>query len=689
MKSSNHWNFFKWDTKKVPIIGKSENPGFSSPNSVDAEEGGNNLQCMSSILLLIPLILMLFLSLTPGISMSEDLGRHLLLGRIICETKSIPETNFLTYTCPDFPFINHHWLSEVILFLGHKLGGLNALLIAKACIMTITLFLAMTTTVPRRSSALYLFTCTLAAVTMAFRAHIRPELITYLGVALFGWLLTRIDRSVGRKKTMYWLCLIAYGWFWANAHIYFIFGIGMVGAYVLSCYIVRAKKSHDLIKALPRKEAVALLLLTGMCCVNPNGVKGLFYPLTIFNNYGVAITENRSPLELWETVVNPMLLALPFLSLIGLYAMVRGVRQPIHALSLTRMIIVVTALISSWMMARSAPLLALTLPPLLGGILIPTKPEFLPLRIIRHLAVVLLQIGLIYSVLEGAYYRIFPSPIGPTPFGLDDESRYMALHQLQEKGLPEPIFCDYNIGSLVEYNLYPAPSYVDNRPEAFPAAFWENEYIPSLALTERWHQTVAERDIKTVIVSLTGVGEGFVSTMTRNPDWQLVHLDFLCAVWIRNDAMAAQQNPALTLADIEQYRSRIERDITQLDSQPFWKRQIVADQLIYEIYSLICIGSPDKAWPLIWQIHLRYPDYQIVHELLRVCAPSYATESIEHILKQQSRFPLAAKQILDYGRVLEQAGRTNEAHRLYRHGRLFFPLNMPLQKLLTTEKSTS
>ena len=511
---------------------------------------------------------MLLLAFTPGISMSEDLGRHLLLGRIICETKMIPETNYLTYTFPDFPFINHHWLSEVILFLGHRTGGLNALLIAKACIMTAALFLAMITGKPRRSSALFNFACMLSAVTLAFRAHIRPELVTYLGVAWFGWLLTRIDGASGRKRQMYWLLLLAYGWFWANAHIYFIFGIGMVGAYVLSCWITRMQQSKHVVTAFPRRETCALLLLIGVCCINPNGINGLLYPLTIFNNYGIAITENRSPLALWETVINPMLLALPALTLICLYAMINTFRQPLHTLAITRLIIATAALVSTWMMARSAPLLALTLPPLLGGILLHSRPTPIRVNIIAQTLVVLAQLVLMYSVLEGSYYRIFPSPIGPTPFGLDDESRYMALAHLQERGLPAPVFCDYNIGSLVEYNLYPESSYVDNRPEAFPATFWQNEYLPSLALAERWRQTVAERDIKTVIVSLTGVGAGFVSTLTQDPDWQLVHIDFLCAVWIRMDVLPSQDIPAYTFGDLEHYQAAIERGISQLDNLP-------------------------------------------------------------------------------------------------------------------------
>ena len=82
---------------------------------------------MRKLIVIGPVLLMLLLAWTPGISFTEDLGRHLLLGQIISETHHVPDTNYLTYTHPDFPFVNHHWLSEVILYRLHNLIGLNAL----------------------------------------------------------------------------------------------------------------------------------------------------------------------------------------------------------------------------------------------------------------------------------------------------------------------------------------------------------------------------------------------------------------------------------------------------------------------------------------------------------------------------------------------------------------------------------
>jgi len=50
---------------------------------------------------------------------SQDLSRHLKLGEIISKEHDFPRTNLFSYTFPDFPFANHHWLAEVdFLFLA-------------------------------------------------------------------------------------------------------------------------------------------------------------------------------------------------------------------------------------------------------------------------------------------------------------------------------------------------------------------------------------------------------------------------------------------------------------------------------------------------------------------------------------------------------------------------------------------
>src|SRR3989304_8360126 len=71
----------------------------------------------------------------PITSITQDLGRHLITGEIILKTHSVPKTNLFSYTYPNFPFVNHHWLSEVFYSITFSKLGFNGLLISNATLI--------------------------------------------------------------------------------------------------------------------------------------------------------------------------------------------------------------------------------------------------------------------------------------------------------------------------------------------------------------------------------------------------------------------------------------------------------------------------------------------------------------------------------------------------------------------------
>src|SRR3989344_9183453 len=81
-------------------------------------------------------------------SIGQDIGRHLKVGEIIWQMNfgegsgakpgisvEVPKTNLFSFTEPDFPFVNHHWLSEVLFFGVFNLGGFTGLILLKAVLM--------------------------------------------------------------------------------------------------------------------------------------------------------------------------------------------------------------------------------------------------------------------------------------------------------------------------------------------------------------------------------------------------------------------------------------------------------------------------------------------------------------------------------------------------------------------------
>src|SRR3989344_2451426 len=74
-------------------------------------------------------------------SIGQDIGRHLKVGEIIWQTKSVPITNSFSFTEPDFPFTNHHWLSEVIFYGVFNLSGFTGLIWLKIFLVLATFLL--------------------------------------------------------------------------------------------------------------------------------------------------------------------------------------------------------------------------------------------------------------------------------------------------------------------------------------------------------------------------------------------------------------------------------------------------------------------------------------------------------------------------------------------------------------------
>lgn len=645
-----------------------------------------------------PLALMFLLAFTPGLSFTEDLGRHLLLGRIIWEGKAVPDTNLLTYTYPDFPFVNHHWLAEVLFYWLHRLVGFNGMIVWKMVVMSLALGLALTAVRPARRYSLYWLAGLLSAVILGFRAHVRPELLTYLGVALYLWSFERIRQGAQWPR---WL-ILGYALLWANSHIYFLFGVGMVAAFALE----RAVAGRSRVSL--RAEAGWLAAVAAISCVNPQGIRGFLYPLRIFSNYSLGLVENASPLEVWASVINPMLIALPPLcTLFGVAVLALWHRRGKGGVGRAANVLVgLTALVMSWLMVRSTPLFALSALPVIAAALAPAREEDAESRAgetrTRTLAyrrpswtpgaaaALLLNLWLAHGLLEGWYTRIFPAPVGPAPLGFEDEERFLRLRQLaSQHGLRGPIFSDFKIGSLLEYELHPEAAYVDNRPEAFPATFWRKEYVPALGLREDWARVEKERRFNAVIVSLVGAKEFFIQELLRRPEWVLVYLDGLAAVLVRNSAANAGIIGELRFSPerIDAYAAQIGRRIDALDGVPWWRRQVDTEWTVQELYSLVCIGEYRKAWPHVWKLHQKYPDHQGVQEFLWVSVPPSDADRVKPVFARRARWPLAVKEVVNWGGHVASTEDLAEAERILRRGRLFFPLSPILRQTLEKVES--
>ena len=144
-------------------------------------------------------------------------------------------------------------------------------------------------------------------------------------VAVFFTVLWRVHR---RTLPNGWLwTLPALEALWVNFHAGFALGPVIVGTFLVAELIQLRESGRD---AHPSKlftlgAILGLTILAGLA--NPNGIRGLLFPVTVSSNYGMDVQENLSMFRLQDTPVVPIMeIAVLFLAAVWVVAYRRRVR---------------------------------------------------------------------------------------------------------------------------------------------------------------------------------------------------------------------------------------------------------------------------------------------------------------------------------------------------------------------------
>lgn len=442
------------------------------------------------------------LSFSTSTDFSQDLGRHLKLGEIIWQTKTIPSVNLFSYTNTTFPFINHHWLAEVIYFCLKSIFGLFSLQILKIVLILFAGWISIKSGFAKGSRLVVLLTSLFLFPLLLDRLDIRPELFGFLFFAFLLYILYFQEQ----KKLYYLVPLILL--LWVNIHITFILGLGLV--------------------LLKRKKILTIFTLLA-AMINPQGISGVLYPLNIWKNYGYTIVENQNLFFLKSVILNPLiqyfLLSIPFI-FVALFILFARKKY-------TLFIILLTFFILPFWQIRHMPFFVLAAIPTVSYAFslvlfnLNTNRRFEQYGKITYGILILLCILFSTSFIINIYYQAFDKS---KLFGMGfDESQKQATDFVLKSKLKGRIFNNFDIGGYVIYRLFPTYKvFVDNRPEAYPEDFFQNIYIPLQENKELREKIFKQYDIHTVFFSHTDMtpwGRTFMEQILTEPKWKTIYLD--------------------------------------------------------------------------------------------------------------------------------------------------------------------
>ncbi|MFN8607712.1 MAG: hypothetical protein U0931_09280 [Vulcanimicrobiota bacterium] len=225
---------------------------------------------------------------------SADLWWLLADGRLISQSGHIPQRDPFSWSAPGAPWHNDQWLSGWLAFQVYGLGGLEALHLVKALLITASLVLMLDTGRRLRPDGQAGWLAPALAITLLgaegrFFFDVRAYLFTYFGLALlWRWLQLRPRQNP--------LALFALFAIWGNLHG------GVSGGLLLLGLTAAIRRDRQ------------LLGLTGLAalaaCCNPSGIWLLLHPLRLLGSPWGRYLNEWAPVWRRPDLFRPCLLAM-------------------------------------------------------------------------------------------------------------------------------------------------------------------------------------------------------------------------------------------------------------------------------------------------------------------------------------------------------------------------------------------
>ncbi|HEY9715025.1 MAG TPA: hypothetical protein V6C72_16265 [Chroococcales cyanobacterium] len=490
------------------------------------------------------LFLTLYGAFITGIVLREpDICFLLASGRWICEHGQLPHIDPFSYTTGyhDQAYVIEKWLTEVIFFSLWKFTSVNGLLVFDAIVLGLT-FVVM----PYRLCALHgvrggkalavAGTCMLASFS---HLAVRPEIFSYLLIAIFLELLTRYSKrsnqaereqaAAGRIDWRLIAIFAALSALWANLHTLFIVGFMILALYagceIAGKYILKNETHFNWTVTIALGASVLATL------VNPYGTALWAYLPNVFGPFNDRNNEMQ-PIGM-GAFTNPLNYGFDALVLAGTCMLARrgiaGFTRARDAADLFFKLLIPAGIIGGIKTIRTIPISDLFISCGLANLIgreskekqeggekpLPLDEVFEPLSPV-WISSVLFLCGL------GAFlmtYIVPPEiPQGSAAFA----PPFKAIAYI-DKHRPEGNLLNYaHFGNVMMWQLRDTPPvFIDSRYNLFGNNLLK-DYFTMTNCSDNWRQLMQKYKIDWIFMPPS---QKISETLARDPDWQVVYQD--------------------------------------------------------------------------------------------------------------------------------------------------------------------
>lgn len=470
-------------------------------------------------------------------------GWHIVTGMHILDTGSIPHTDILTSSHAERPWVAYQWLTDVIMALLVKAGGLN--LLAVACSVTISsLFLMLYDRMRRDGVSVFpsLFFVVVGSLLSAMHFLARPHLLNFWGVYIFSTKLEDFYRGrLDFKKLCLWL--IPTMILWTNMHPAFALGIGISGIYFVAilfgCFFNSdaegAKNNFQRLKSL----FILLVALCAVTLVNPYGIE-LHQYIYLYLKTKTAVVSQTDEFQspAFHGDLHSICLEILF------FALLAGLFRAAKNISLPRFLTVVTFAHMALQAKRNMPLFAIVALPAIGELLghmklfgsIATENQNVLQKVIArgrkafsdfeaqelqckmHVVPIVFSLFLAVAAFMGG--SVAGNQILNSGFNPKDKPTKTLDYVVKNNLDPANGFNYDNWGGFLRYKTGKRV-FIDDRADFFPESFYL-EYASCSRALPGFEKVFEKYHLYWVIMPSNSLLGGELS---KNPDWKLVAED--------------------------------------------------------------------------------------------------------------------------------------------------------------------
>lgn len=485
-------------------------------------------------------VALLVFSLTFREVSDADIWFDLVAGADIFSGRFLRE-NYYSYVDPHHPWLNLHWLYDVILFIIVKIGGIPLAVVSAVLIWLLIFRLLWLASSAEHNPYIASLILALSALTMVDRFVIRSELASYFFLALF-MAVPQISKTKNSPKIL-WLLPLAQA-LWANMHSYWIIGAVyliaiVIGARLASFKILKPFRnsltmSEEIKKALTKISLICLI----MPILNPYLLKGYFAPFVISHQlkggdiFREFVAENKSPFHEWGMLGND------FLYLFILYACVMFISSFIAGRNVNpvKLFFSLVFFLMSIQAQRIIPLFAMMSAPLtidnLSNIKVSKK------RAIRHAITGIISVGLILIAISSICGGLWLRNLREIKFGCQLSQYHIptgAVAFIKEHRPAGKVFNTLDYGGYLLWEFRPDMRvFFDGRMEASYSAEALKTYLLALQNSEEWEKTDKLHNFGAVLLNPSSkADQPLIEYLASSTEWQLVYLDWTSLLFVK------------------------------------------------------------------------------------------------------------------------------------------------------------